>query len=83
MGATPAKSTGDKAVDDFMAFANMTPAEKMRAVILGNMGLTEAQLRAMDPKERAKIEAKIKKLIEQQIEQSVEKKTGVIIDIKA
>ena len=82
-GMTPAKTKADTAVDDFMTFANMTPAQKMRAVILGNMNLTEDQLRAMDPKERAKIEEKIKKLIQQQVEQSVEKKTGVVVDIKA
>ena len=73
----------DTAVADFMAYANMTPAQKMRASILGSMGLTEDSLKAMDPKEREKIEAKIKDLIQQKVEQSVEKKTGVVIDLKA
>jgi hypothetical protein len=81
--ATPANSKADTAVQDFMAFAKMTPAEKMRASILGSMGLTEDGLKGMDPKERAKVEEKIKALIQQKVEQSVEKKTGVVIDLKA
>jgi len=81
-GLPPAKTAADTARADFMAYAHMTPAEKMRAAILGNMGLTEEQLRAMDPKERQKIEDKIKALIRQQVEQSVEKKTGLAVDLK-
>jgi hypothetical protein len=61
----------------------MTPAQKMRAAILGSMGLTEEQLKAMDPKERQKVEEKIKEIIKQKVEQAVEKKTGAIVDIKA
>jgi hypothetical protein len=82
-GVTAAPKKADTAVEDFMAFARMTPAQKMRAAILGSMGLTEDGLKAMEPKERAKIEEKIKQLIQQKVEQSVEKKTGVAIDIKA
>ena len=73
----------DTAVADFMAYAKMTPAQKMRAAILGSMGLTEDSLKAMDPKDRSKVEEKIKALIQQKVEQSVEKKTGVAIDLKA
>ena len=79
---TPAKTAGDKAVQDFMAYAKMTPAEKMRASILGSMGLTEDDLKAMDPKEREKVEAKIKDMIKQKVEESTEKKTGVAVDLK-
>jgi hypothetical protein len=79
-GLTPAKA--DTAVQDFLAYQHMTPAEKMRAAILGSMGLTEDALKGMDPKERQKIEDKIKALIRQQVEQSVEKKTGVAVDMK-
>jgi hypothetical protein len=82
-GMTTVKPKADTAVEDFRAYANMTPAEKMRAAILGSMGLTEDSLKSMDPKERAKVEDEIKKLIQQKVEQSVEKKTGVVIDLKA
>jgi hypothetical protein len=81
-GLSPAKTKADTTVADFLAFQHMTPAEKMRAMILGSMGLTEDQLKAMDPKERAKVEEKIKALIRQQVEQSVEKKTGLAVDLK-
>lgn len=80
---TPTAKKADTAVQDFMAYAHMTPAEKMRAAILGSMGLTEDQLKAMDPKERAKVEEKIKELIQQKVEQSTEKKTGLAVDLKA
>jgi hypothetical protein len=76
------QSKADTAVEDFMAYANMTPAQKMRAAILGSMDLTEVQLKAMDPKERAKIEEKIKDLIRKKVEQATEKQTGVAIDLK-
>jgi hypothetical protein len=79
---TPAKTGGDTAVQDFRAYARMTPAEKMRASILGSMGLTEGDLKAMDPKEREKVEAKIKEAIRQKVQESTEKKTGVAIDLK-
>jgi hypothetical protein len=78
-----AKSGADTAVADFMAYAKMTPAQKMRAMILGGMKLTEKDLAAMDPKERAKIEQKIKDLIQEKVARNVEKKTGVIVDMKA
>jgi hypothetical protein len=81
-GVTPAKTKADTAVDDFMAYANMTPAQKMRAAILGSMNMTEEQLNAMDPKERAKIEQKIKDIIKEKVEESIEKKTGVAVDLK-
>jgi hypothetical protein len=76
--ATP--SAAEQALNDY---AKMTPAQKMRAAILGSMGLTEEQLKAMDPKERQKIEEKIKEIIKEKVEQAVEKKTGLAVDIKA
>jgi ABC-type lipoprotein release transport system permease subunit len=82
-GMTPARTKTDTAVDDFMAYAKMTPAQKMRAAILGSMNLTEDQLKGMDPKERAKVEEKIKEMIQEKVEQSVEKQTGAVIDLKA
>ncbi|WP_372781068.1 hypothetical protein [Phenylobacterium sp.] len=76
------KTAGETAVDDFRAYAQMTPAEKMRAAILGSLDLTEDKLKAMDPKEREKVEAKIKELIKEKVQEATEKKTGVAIDIK-
>jgi predicted phosphoribosyltransferase len=74
---------GESAEQKFLDFMHMTPAQQMRAEILGQMGLTEAQVEAMSPKERAKLEEKIHQMVKQKVEQSVEKKTGVLVDVKA
>ena len=77
----PAKpSAAETAFNDY---AKMTPAQKMRAAILGSMGLDEAKLAAMDPKARQEIEDKIKAIIREKVEQDAEKKTGVLVDVKA
>lgn len=78
--APPAAS---KAEAEFKDYARKTPAEKMREAILGSMGLDEAKLAAMDPKERQKIEDKIKLIMKEKIEQDAEKKTGMLVDVKA
>jgi hypothetical protein len=81
--STAAGSAGGNAVADFMAYASETPAQQMRDTILRQLGLTENDLKAMSPQDRAKVEQKIKDLIKQKVEQSTEKKTGVIVDVKA
>jgi hypothetical protein len=43
LSAAPAKS----AKDEFMDYAKLTPAQKMRAAMLARMGLTEDQIKAM------------------------------------
>ena len=77
-----APSAARQAFDDY---AKKTPAEQMRDAILGTMGLSEEQLKAMGPKAREAIEAKVRELMKQKIEQTMEKKdpTGALVDIKA
>ena len=65
--------------DDFLDFAQKTPAEQMRAMILADMGLTEEQLAALDAKTRAEIEEKIRIQIESKVRQEIEKKSGTIV----
>jgi hypothetical protein len=77
--AAPQKS----AKDDFLDYAKMTPAQKMRAAMLGKMGLTEEQLKAMDPKERQKIEDKLKAQIKEQVMNDPKMKQGALVDIQA
>lgn len=55
------------AKEEFLKFANMTPAEKLRAMFLADEDLTEEDLKAMPPDERQKIEDKIAKRIEDAI----------------
>lgn len=57
-------------VDEFMAWMQMSPAEKIRDRILKERGLTEEQLKEMDLAEQEKIEA----LIEQKIRDELELK---------
>ncbi len=49
---------------EFLKFAEMSAEEKMRYLMLQQMGVTEEQLAAMAPEQRAKIEQKIKESIE-------------------
>lgn len=65
--------------DEFMDFAQKTPAEQMRAMVLADMGLTEEQLAALDAKTRAEIEEKIRIQIEAKVRQEIEKKSGAIV----
>jgi hypothetical protein len=69
-------------VADFLKLVGQTPAEQMRAQILRDLGVTEDDLKAMDSKERAKIEEKIKELVREKVKESTEQKTGVAVDIK-
>lgn len=63
-------------VEEFLDFMNKTPAERMRALILKKMDVTEDQLAAMAPEERLKIEEKIKAEIRNSI-----KRGSVMVDV--
>jgi hypothetical protein len=63
--------------------ARMTPAERMHAQMLAQLGLTEDQFKAMDPAAQQKIEDKIRDMIKQQAANSPEKRTGIITDKSA
>lgn len=81
--SSPVGETSAK--DDFLKYQAMTPAQKMRAMILAKLGVTEEQLKAMSPEDRAKIEQKLKDMIKQQVENDPDKKdkTGQIADVLA
>ena len=71
------------AKDEFMDYAKLTPAQKMRAAMLAKMGVTEEQLKAMSPEERQKIEDQIKKQIKEQVQNDPNMKKGSLLDVKA
>lgn len=50
-------------VTEFLTFSDMSPAEKLRARLLGEMDLSEEELAALPPEERARIEEEIKEAI--------------------
>ena len=70
----------DSVVQQFLEYAKMTPAERLHAQMLGRLGLTEGQFKAMSPAEQKKIEDKIREMIKQQVANSTDKPTGVITD---
>jgi hypothetical protein len=79
----PPASSSQSEVDQFQAYAKMTPAERMRASILSSMGLTEDDLKAMTPDQRQAVEQKIEKMIQDAAMQAAEKKsTGLLADVK-
>ena len=73
------------AKDEFLKFQAMTPAQKMRAMMLSKLGVTEEELKAMSPEERKKIEDKLKDMIKQQVQSDPEKKgdKGLVADVLA
>jgi hypothetical protein len=56
------------AEDEFKQYAEMTPAQRMRASILASTGLKESDLTPMDPKQRQAVEDQIAKQIKQAAE---------------
>ncbi len=68
------------AEEEFLEYAQMTPAERMRANVLQEMNLTEDQLKSMDAETREKIENEIRERIKEKVENSAEAKTGVMVD---
>lgn len=78
LGETSAK-------DEFLKYAAMTPAEKMRAAMLAKLGVTEEELKAMEPEKRKAIEQKLKDMIKEQVQSDPDgkSKTGLVADILA
>jgi hypothetical protein len=79
--ALTAKPAETKSAEQtFLEWARMTPAERLHAQMLGQLGLTEDQFKAMDPAAQQKIEDKIREMIKQQAENNSDKRTGLITD---
>jgi hypothetical protein len=80
--ATTGKTTASSdATTAFLDYMKKSPAERMRDMILKEKGLTEDDLKAMSPEDRAKAEAEIKDLIKKKVAEGVEKKTGIVMDL--
>lgn len=76
--AKPAES--QTAEQKFLEWAKMTPAERMHAQMLSQLGITEDQFKQMDPAAQQKIEEKIRDMIKKQAENGGDKRTGLITD---
>jgi hypothetical protein len=64
----------------FLQYANMTPAQRLFASMLGKLGITEDQFKAMSPADQQKIEDKIRDMIKKQLDNNAQKPTGMITD---
>lgn len=64
-------------------FMKMTPAEKMHAAILAQLGVTEEEYQAMSVEDRKAIDAKIEENIKQQLDVQGrdQGKTGLMADV--
>jgi hypothetical protein len=80
---SPQSSQDNSIVQQFMQYANMTPAQRMFAQMLNKLGITEDQFKAMSPADQQKVEQKIQQMIKQQVQDSSNKQTGVIADVSA
>lgn len=63
------KSKHQEILDKFSKYANMTPAEMIRARYLEAHGMSESNLSSLPPDVRADMEAQIKKEIERQLQE--------------
>jgi hypothetical protein len=73
----------ETAAQKFLEYANMTPAQRLQAEMLGQLGITEDQFKAMTPAEQQKVMDKVREMIKQQMQGSSDKRTGMITDISA
>ncbi len=72
----------DDAITQFLEYQKMTPEEKLRDAILKKLGMTEEDIAALSPEERAKIEEKIKDMMKEEIENKMAEK-GILIDLNS
>lgn len=84
-GSKPSSGVGGpkSPEEDFLEFARMSPAERMRAAILREMGITEEELAKMGPEERANVNEEIAKRLRDQALQARERQPGMIVDVSA
>jgi hypothetical protein len=67
----------------FMDYANMTPAQRLQAEMMSQLGITEDQFKAMSPADQAKVMDKIRDMIKQQAQNTGDQRTGLLTDISA
>ncbi len=83
-GSKASATTAPKsAADQFLEYAQMSPAQRMRASILDDMGLTDDDIAKMDADKRAAINDQVAQQIRDKADQSAQKQTGMIVDVSA
>jgi len=71
----------ESAKTEFLNFAKMSPAERIRAAYLKEHNLTEKDLASMGSDEREKIEAEIKELIKTKLGLDKNQRTGHLANV--
>lgn len=79
----PASSANDAVEKEFLDYAKMPPAEKIRYAYLRAHNLSEDDLKAMSAEQRESIETAIREEIRRAVAASVERKSGYFADIRA
>ena len=76
-GLTAKPAETKSAEEKFLEYAKMTPAERMHAAMLAQLGITEDQFKAMDSAAKQEIEDKIRDMIKQQAENGGDTRAGL------
>lgn len=80
--ASGATSQGNSVVQDFLDYAKMSPAERMRENILKSLGMTEQQFEKLSPAQQQAVNQKIQQIMLQQLQQN-SSKTGQLVNVSA
>jgi hypothetical protein len=70
----------ETAAQQFEEYAKMTPAQRLHAEMLSQLGLTEDQFKALPPAQQQKINEKIAQMIKQQMGDNNDNRTGLVTD---
>lgn len=80
--ATNAKiSEQQSGKEEFLAYARMSPIERMRAAILEEKGLTEEDVAALTPEEKLKLEEEIKNEIKEKLKTQARQQRGSVVNM--
>ncbi len=79
--ATNGEVSGQSSKEEFLAYAQMNPVERMRANILKEKGLTEDDVAAMTPEEKLKLEEEIKNEIKEKLKAQSNRQRGSMVNI--
>jgi hypothetical protein len=81
--SAPSEKVGQSVEEQFLKYAQMSPAERIREAILKEMGTSEEDLQNMDPEARALKEKEIAERLKDKLQQTAGKQTGMIVDVEA
>lgn len=79
--ADSAEKINKSPVDEFLEIARQSPAERIRAAILKEMGTSEEELEAMTDEAREAAEKQIAERIKDKLLETAEQKPGSIVDV--